>query len=224
LPRLAKAAASRAGHPAAERLVVRPNPPPLAPLTSSQLMLDLLRRKGFWLEAVESQPVCLGIPLGRDGPHAAVSVDVGLKHMALVSLSELVDASPDLKHRYFEHALEASAPISSAQALQRDAAMLRDAQPVPMAVIAKADMQELPIANPVHPDALELEMSEEQVNVLRDPFFKQERGRDLGLINFVVDGVPGADRVVTLRRQWQKEKQLARREANAAVSDATDRT
>eukprot|EP00966_Prymnesium_polylepis_P138879 3209380-Prymnesium_polylepis.1 len=102
LPRLARAGA---------RAVVRPAPPPVAPATSRAMMNDLLRRKGFWLGDVDEHPLCVGVPIGRDGPQGAVSVDVGLKNMASLSMSQLADVSPQIKQQLLERAAPLDAPV-----------------------------------------------------------------------------------------------------------------
>ena len=76
------------------------------PRTSRDMLMGLLRRKAWQLRDLEHHPACLGVPLGQDGGAAkGVSVDLGLKTMATVSLTDLVDASPHFKQALIERGL-----------------------------------------------------------------------------------------------------------------------
>ena len=143
LPRLARAGS---------RAVARPNATPMLPANSRARMNDLLRRKGFWLGDVDDHPMVLGVPVGRDGPQGSVSVDLGMKKMAWASMSDIVDASPQMKQKLLDQATPLHTPLPSpAEALARDAAALREAPAVPMKVVVKEDLQLIPVANPVRP-------------------------------------------------------------------------
>ena len=60
-------------------------------------------------------------------------------------------------------------------------------------------------------------MSPRQLQMLQDPFFQ---GRDnADLVDVAVDGVPGADPHVTVKKELLREKAQARREANALLNN-----
>ena len=95
-------AAASATRGRAGRSTVRQVPP----RTSRDMLMGLLRRKAWQLRDLEHHPACLGVPLGQDGGAAkGVSVDLGLKTMATVSLTDLVDASPHFKQALIERGL-----------------------------------------------------------------------------------------------------------------------
>ena len=100
--------------------------------TSKEAIMQLLKRKGYWLNDLEDHPVCLGVPLGKDmGLGGAIQVDVGLKSPVTVSFVDLIDASPQLKLALFQRAAQKSSDNVS------DNELLRDALPVPVVVLAK---------------------------------------------------------------------------------------
>jgi len=180
--------------------------------TSKEAFVDLLKRKGFWMRDLEDHPVCLGVPLGRDmGLGGAMQVDIGLKNPATVSLADLMDASPQLKHAMLERAAQGDI----AKKRPDDPALMRDAAPVPMAVLVKEDLQRLPVASPVHPDALESKLSPQQLEVLSDPFFKVQEPANADLIDFATEAVPGMDAHVASKRDYRRERRAEfRRLAN----------
>ena len=102
---------------------------------------SLLRRKSAWLQDVAKHPLCLGVPLGRNGgPDKAITVDLGLKSMAQISTRELAASSSQYKQALLDRAK--GAPL---EGRPED---LRRAEPIPMSVIVKEDVQRLPIATP----------------------------------------------------------------------------
>ena len=120
--RAAAATAGRAG-----RSMLRER----VPRTSRDELMDLLKRKAWQMRDLEKHPVCLGVPLGQDGgPSQGVTVDLGLKTMATISLTDLVEASPKLKETLYERAL--STPGDSAPVKMDD--LLRKPSTVPMSV------------------------------------------------------------------------------------------
>ncbi len=175
-----------------------------APRTSRGELLSLLKRKSWQVRDVDRHPLVLGVPLGQDGgPAQGVSVDIGLKNMAVVSLSELANSSPDFKLALVESTLD------PARSDQRNEELLRNAAPVPMAVMAKEDIMKLPVAAAVHPRALERTLSEDKRNLLKDPFFRNNPPCD-ELQDLVVEAVPGADANVEAREHFKREERNAR--------------
>lgn len=53
-------------------------------------------------------------------------------------------------------------------------------------------------------------MSEEQIALLRDPVFQGPESVEI--TDFVIDGVPGADKRVAVRKALNREKAQARRD------------
>lgn len=103
---------------------------------------SLLRRKGWLLQDVEKHPVCLGVPLGRNGgSESAISVDVGLKNMVQVSSRELAGASPQYKRALLDR--------MKGGAKEGEPETFGNAELVPMRVVVKEDIQRLPVATPV---------------------------------------------------------------------------
>lgn len=144
----------------------------MAPRTPRSEFLGYLKSKSAWLTDVDKHPVCLGVPIGVSGGGAnskTVNVDVGLKFQAVISLRELASCSPHVKSALFEHALQ-----PGAAGLPDVDAIICGAPPLPMAVIIKEDMQSLPIASPLHPDALLRSVPREDLDVLLDPFFQRQ--------------------------------------------------
>ena len=137
------------------------------PRTSRDELMDLLKRKAWQMRDLEKHPVCLGVPLGQDGgPSQGVTVDLGLKTMATISLTDLVEASPKLKETLYERAL--STPGDSAPVKMDD--LLRKPSTVPMSVAVREDLMAQPIASAVHPAALERKVSDEKLQMLNDSF------------------------------------------------------
>ena len=117
---------------------------PRAPRTSRADFEDLLRRKGSWLQEVERSPMCWGVPLGRNGgSYSAISVDVGLKNHVLVSTRELAGASPQYKQSLHQR-MEGGPRHGEPESFNR-------AEPVPMQVLVKEDIQRLTVAKPARP-------------------------------------------------------------------------
>ena len=180
-------------------------------------LLSLLKRKGWQVQDVDRNPVVLGVPLGQDGGSSqAVSIDIGLKNRAMVSVSELVNASPQLREVLTEQALAdierergsggeasgAESTTSSSTLGTFDDKVLSGIDPVPMAVSVKEDIMHLPVASAVHPRALERSIPEEPLRMLNfDPFLREckNSGKDKDLIDLIVEGVPGADPYVEAR-------------------------
>lgn len=183
----------------------RPNAlSPRLPRTSRDELLSLLKRKSWQVRDVDRHPLVLGVPLGQDGgTMQGVSVDIGLKNMAVVSMFELANASPEFKLAIVESALD------PARGDQRHEDLLRQAAPVPMAVMTKEDIMKLPVAAAVHPRALERTLSEDKRNLLKDPFFRNNPPCD-ELQDLVVEAVPGADANVEARENFKREERNSR--------------
>jgi hypothetical protein len=92
---------------------------------------------------------------------------------------------------------------------QRHEDLLRQAAPVPMAVMTKEDIMKLPVAAAVHPRALERTLSEDKRNLLKDPFFRNNPPCD-ELQDLVVEAVPGADANVEARENFKREERNSR--------------
>ena len=102
---------------------------------------QLLRRKSAWLQDLEKHPLCVGVPLGRNGgPDKSISVDLGLKNMAQISTRELAASSSQYKQALIDRI--------KGGPLEGQPEDLRRAEPIPMAVIVKEDVQRLPVATP----------------------------------------------------------------------------
>jgi hypothetical protein len=179
------------------------------PKTSRTELLSLLRRKAWQVSDIERHPVVLGVPLGQNGgPTKAVSIDIGLKNMVHVSVPELVDACPDLKEKLALRALDSTSedePVFDQQ-------LLKEGVTVPMAVMVKEDIMDLPIASTVHPCALAHGLPEDKLRVLSDPFLRECRlsGQDDQLVDLVVEGVPGADSHVQTREEYRRRQRELR--------------
>lgn len=173
--------------------------------TSRDELMQLLRRKSWQVEDLEKHPMVLGVPLGQDGgSQRGVSVDIGLKEHATVGLSEIVDASPDLKRALMQRALddpEGSGPVDHNDLLRKKAT-------VPMAVHTKEDLLSMPVASPVHPSALQSRLPDEKLDLLLDPFFRANPPSG-ELVDLVVEGVPGADKHVAARDEHRREQRAA---------------
>tara|TARA_B110001452_G_scaffold137417_1_gene114255 strand:+ start:121 stop:540 length:420 start_codon:yes stop_codon:yes gene_type:complete len=118
------------------RRAARPRPNDRAQFQS------LLRRKGWLLQDVEKHPVCLGVPLGRNGgSESAISVDVGLKNMVQVSSRGLAGASAQYKRALLDR--------MKGGAKEGEPETFGSADLVPMRVVVKEDIQRLPVATPV---------------------------------------------------------------------------
>ncbi len=181
-------------------------------------MTELLRRKAWQLKDLERNPVCLGVPVGQDGgEQRGVSVDIGLKTHATISVSDLADASPSFQQQLYERA--AAARGGTRRVPHAD--LLRRAQPVPMAVTVKEDMMQLPIASAVHPAALERSIPSEKLKLLNDKFFT-EAPPPPGLTDLVVGGVPGADRHAAVRDEHRREVRANDQAAQAAARGQSD--
>ena len=195
-----------------------PKPPP----TSRQELMALLKRKSWQVRDLERHPVVLGVPLGQDGgPSQGVSVDIGLKTMATVSLSDLVDASPQLKEKLFERAL--SSPKETTTPVPMDD-LLRKPMAIPMSVAVPEDMMKQPVASALHPRALDRKIADEKLQVLTDPFFRANPPSS-ELVDLVVEHVPGADKHVAAKEELRREQRAAMQleSANAAASSANAR-
>ena len=176
-----------------------------APTTSRDALMDTLRRKAWQLQDLARHPVALGVPLGQDGGESkAVSVDIGIKTPASVSLPDLIDCSPDLKEALYERGLET--PGGTEPLPYND--LLRKAKPVPMTVAVKEDMMKQPIAIPVHPAALQRSVPDEKMDLLMDPFFRNNPPAS-ELVDLVVEAVPGADKHVAAREDFRREQRAA---------------
>ena len=172
----------------------RPKPPPS---TSRDAFLALLKRKGVWLEDVDDHPLVLGIPLGRSGgQEKAIAVDVGLKNMASISLRELARASPNVHRMLLDRALAGKGVDDLTE--EEDAALIAAAGPVPMVIIEREDLQQLPIATAAHPDSLEPSVRTETLRTLHDPFFSNLSD----FAGVVLDAVPDADDHVEIRENY----------------------
>ena len=172
----------------------RPKPPPA---TSRDAFLALLKRKGVWLEDVDDHPLVLGIPLGRSGgQEKAIAVDVGLKNMASISLRELARASPNVHRMLLDRALAGKGVDDLTE--EEDAALIAAAGPVPMVIIEREDLQQLPIATAAHPDSLEPSVRTETLRTLHDPFFSNLSD----FAGVVLDAVPDADDHVEIRENY----------------------
>ena len=208
--------ASRAAAVAASRRRMTP----ALPRTSRGELLSLLKRKSWQVRDVDRHPVVLGVPLGQNGgPAQAVSIDVGLKNPAAVSVSELVDAAPALKEVVMERALADAQSGRSSSAYHEE--MLRNSSPVPMSVCVKEDLMELPVANAVHPGALARNMPEEPLRMLNhDPFLNECKisGQDNDLIDLVVEGVPGVDTNIEARDKFRRKQRELLAAGRAAAS------
>ena len=109
----------------------------------------------------------LGIPLGRSGgQEKAIAVDVGLKNMASISLRELARASPNVHRMLLDRALAGKGVDDLTE--EEDAALIAAAGPVPMVIIEREDLQQLPIATAAHPDSLEPSVRTETLRTLHD--------------------------------------------------------
>jgi len=185
-------------------------------------MLSVLRRKSWQLRDVESHPVVLGVPLGQDGgPSQAVSIDIGLKEMAAVSLSELADASSDFKRKLFERALEGQG--ASDKPIQE---LLRGTDPVPMVVQVKEDIMKLPVASALHPSGLEKSIPDEKLRLLTDKFFRSANLGGQGIpsreiLDLIVEAAPGQDPGLEARDTHKREERAAAQAARAASSGIT---
>ena len=164
-------------------------------------MMKLLREKAWQVEDVDHHPAVLGAPLGQDGGAAmGVTVDVGLKTMPTISLSELVDSSPEFKEALIQRALDdpdGTAPVEHADLLRRNLT-------VPLAVHVKEDLMKTPIATPMHPSALTPRIPDEKLQMLDDEFFRANP-TSAELLDLVTEGVPGADRHVAAKDEWKRE-------------------
>lgn len=212
---LPSAARGRGGRRAAPRAIaaaaaaVAAVPLP-AVRTSRDELLSLLKHKSWQVRDVERHPLVLGVPLGQDGSSQAVSVDIGLKNMAVVSMSELANASPEFKLALVERALD---PAHSGRPHEE---LLRQAAPVPMAVMAKEDLMKQPIASAVHARALDRTLSEEKRDLLKDPFFRNNPP-SAELFDLVVEAVPGADPRVEAREEIRREERNERMRARGQM-------
>lgn len=182
-------------------------------------MLNLLRRKGWQIEDVDKHPVVLGVPLGQDGgPSQGVSIDIGLKSMAVVSLSELADASSDFKRKLFDRALQGES--TSEKPYQE---LLRGTDPVPMVLQVKEDIMKLPVASAVHPSGLEKAIPDEKLRLLTDKFFRSANSGGQGIpsreiLDLIVEAAPGEDPRVEARETNKREERAASQAARAASS------
>ena len=211
---VAAAAATRATRGAGRSVVRQP-----VPRTSRTELVGLLRRKGWQVDDLKKHPVCLGVPLGQDGgDQSGVSVDIGLKLFATVGLSELVDATPDLKHSLMQRALDD--PEGSRVVPHRD--LLRRPATVPMAVHLKEDIMSLPVATALNPAALQARVPDEKLELLSDPFFRANPPSS-ELVNLVVEGVPGADKHVAAKDEHRRERRAAFHNQMAASTGRTGR-
>lgn len=194
------AAVTRAARGAGRSVVRQP-----VPRTSRTELVGLLRRKGWQVDDLKKHPVCLGVPLGQDGGNqSGVSVDIGLKAFATVGLSELVEATPELKHSLVQRALDD--PKGSKVVPYGD--LLRRPATVPMAVHVKEDLMSLPIATALHPAALQARVPDDKLDLLSDPFFRANPPSS-ELVNLVVEGVPGADKHVAAKDEHRRERRAA---------------
>ena len=73
--------------------------------------------------------------------------------MASISLRELARASPNVHRMLLDRALAGKGVDDLAE--EEDAALIAAAGPVPMVIIEREDLQQLPIATAAHPDSLE---------------------------------------------------------------------
>lgn len=211
---LAAAGARRAGRAATVRRTV--------PSTSREELLSLLRRKGWQLQDVERHPVVLGVPLGQDGGSSrGVSIDMGMKIPAVISLSELSDASTDFKRKLIERALDGD---SSGQ--QETQELLRGTDPVPMVVQVKEDMMNLPIASALHRSGLEKDLPDEKLRLLSDKFFRSANSSGIPsreILDLLVEAVPNADPAIEARDTHRREERAAMHAARSAASSGSAR-
>lgn len=195
---LAAAGARRAGRTATVRRAV--------PSTSRDELLSLLRRKGWQLQDVERHPVVLGVPLGQDGGSSrGVSIDMGMKIPAVVSLSELSDASTDFKRKLIERALDGDSDGQQESTHE----LLRGTDPVPMVVQVKEDMMNLPIASALHRSGLEKDLPDEKLRLLSDKFFRSANSSGIPsreILDLLVEAVPNADPAVEARDTHRREE------------------
>lgn len=179
------------------------------PRTGRAELMSLLRRKAWQVDDLKRHPVCVGVPLGQNGGEQyGVSVDVGLKSFATVGVSELVDASPDLKRSLMHRALEDSKAGSSGGGAVPYRDLLRRPATVPMAVHVKEDIMSLPVATALNPAALQARVPDEKLELLSDPFFRANPPSS-ELVNLVVEGVPGADKHVAAKDEHRRERRAA---------------
>jgi len=195
-------------------------------LTGRAEFEQLLRRKSAWLQDVEKHPLVLGVPLGRNGgPDKAITMDLGLKNMAQISTRELANSSSEFKQALLDR--------MKGGPLEGQPEDLRRAEPIPMSVIVKEDVMRLPIATPVralsphsstralriqrhrtgslrvwrsqmHKASLARQMSDEDLQVLQDPFFNAGPA-SAELAKLVVDAIPDADPNQTVKIQHRRE-------------------
>ena len=182
---------------------------------------QLLRRKSAWLQDVEKHPLCLGVPLGRNGgPDKSITVDLGLKSMAQISTRELAASSSQYKQALLDRI--------KGGPLEGQPEDLRRAEPIPMSVIIKEDVQRLPITTPVralspfpigilrhppdhtlrptwqiHKASLARQMRDEDLQVLQDPFFNAGPASS-ELAKLVVDAIPDADPNQTAIKEFRR--------------------
>ena len=167
--------------------------------------MEKLRWKGWQIQDLNKNPVCLGVPVGHPGmdENKAVEVDIGLKTFVSVGLTDLIDASPDLKEELMMRALDGPPPEAGAPSPHLE--LLRHAKPVPMSVMVKEDMMKQPVGVPVHPAALERCVPDEKLDLLQDPFFRATPPSS-ELVELVVDAVPGADKHVSAREDFRRDQ------------------
>lgn len=179
--------------------------------TSRAELLALLKRKSWQVNDLAAHPVCLGVPLGQDGGESqGVSVDIGLKNMATVSVADLADASPSFRQGLYECATAAgSGRVSPVQ-------LLRQAEPVPMVVAVKEDMMHLPIANATSAASLARAIPSSKLDTLNDAFFRAAPP-SAELSDLVLGGVPGADKHVAAREEYRREVRAGHAAARLAA-------
>ena len=116
--------------------------------------------------------------------------------MASISLRELARASPNVHRMLLDRALAGKGVDDLTE--EEDAALIAAAGPVPMVIIEREDLQQLPIATAAHPDSLEPSVRTETLRTLHDPFFSNLSD----FAGVVLDAVPDADDHVEIRENY----------------------
>ena len=79
----------------------------------------------------------------------------------------------------------------------------KGAEPIPMQVIIKEDIQRLPVATPMHPASLARRVPDEALEALQDKVFNTRPGTQ-DVTKALVDAVPDADVNQTVMRDYRK--------------------
>lgn len=199
---------------------IRSTVPRAKPATWRERFLKHIHDKGALLHALDKQPLVLGVPLATT--RTGVAVDVGLKNPATISVRELYDASPYVKEKLLEHALNLDdhAPPPNLDLL------LRDCPPIVLALVCTEDVMAQPIATAVHPHALHQSIPADTLDALMDPFFSTDRHANRAkkdeLFKLLVDAVPDADEGLTAIQNQREAKRADFRRSIGVLSASAE--